>query len=241
MAALRCFITNKLLNPKDLRRGDLVRKEIFDLIQKDYPGFSEESYISMVELNRYRKLYISHLIASLTTHHDGLEKEVEEALDKHGILSENIEEEIEQKLTFSQRLSDNIARFGGSWAFIGIYFAFIFVWIGINTWTYKTQTFDPYPYILLNLILSCIAAVQAPIIMMSQNRLEEKDRRRGEYDYKINLKAELEIRVLNEKINHIINQQNKKLMEIQDLQADYLADILQSLEKKIPKEKLKVD
>lgn len=235
MNTQRCYISNKLLNTKDLRRGDLVRRELRELIQKDYPGFTDDSYISMVELNRYRKQYLTNLITSVTSQYNGVEKEVVEALDTHGILSENIEEEIEQELTFGEKASDLIASFGGSWGFITIYFLFIFVWIGANVWLFKTKPFDPYPYILLNLILSTIAAVQAPIIMMSQNRLEDKDRKRGEYDYKINLKAELEIRVLNEKVNHIIDQQNKKLIEIQDLQTDYLEDILHSLERRIPK------
>jgi uncharacterized membrane protein len=95
-----------------------------------------------------------------------------------------------------------------------------------------TKPFDPYPFILLNLILSCIAAIQAPIIMMSQNRKEQKDRKRSEQDYKVNLKAELEIKLLSEKIDHMIVHQNKKLLEIQELQTDYLEDLMNKIKRK---------
>jgi uncharacterized membrane protein len=104
--------------------------------------------------------------------------------------------------------------------------------MGINIWILATKSFDPFPFILLNLILSCLAAIQAPIIMMSQNRKEEKDRKRGENDYKINLKAELEIKLLSEKIDHMIVHQNKKLLEIQEIQTDYLEDLMNKIKKK---------
>ncbi|MBL7975960.1 MAG: DUF1003 domain-containing protein, partial [Candidatus Kapabacteria bacterium] len=103
------------------------------------------------------------------------------------------------------------------------------VWMAINVWVLATQPFDPYPFILLNLILSCLAAIQAPIIMMSQNRQEQKDRIRSEHDYKINLKAELEIKLLHEKMDHLIIHQNKRLLEIQQIQTDYLNDILSEI------------
>jgi uncharacterized membrane protein len=96
----------------------------------------------------------------------------------------------------------------------------------INVWWLRQQAFDPFPFILLNLILSCLAAIQAPIIMMSQNRQEQKDRQRAEHDYRINLKAELEIKLLSEKIDHLLVHQNKKLLEIQEMQIDYLEDLL---------------
>jgi uncharacterized membrane protein len=102
----------------------------------------------------------------------------------------------------------------------------------INIWILTSRAFDPFPFILLNLILSCLAAIQAPIIMMSQNRKEQKDRKRSEYDYKINLKAELEIKLLSEKIDHLLVHHNKKLLEIQELQTDYLEDLMKNTKKK---------
>ena len=155
-----------------------------------------------------------------------------DAIKNNSILSENIEEEIEGKLTLGQKLADKIAMFGGSWTFIISFFSFIIVWMGINVWALATKPFDPFPFILLNLILSCLASIQAPIIIMSQNRKEHKDRQRSEHDYKINLKAELEIKLLSEKIDHMIVHQNKKLLEIQEIQTDYLEDLMKKIKKK---------
>ena len=128
-------------------------------------------------------------------------------------------------------MADKIAEFGGSWSFIISFFTFIVIWIAFNTFMLITQKFDPYPFILLNLILSCLASIQAPIIMMSQNRQEQKDRKRAEKDYKINLKAELEIKLLSEKMDHLLIHQNQKLLEIQEVQTDYLEDLMIELRK----------
>jgi uncharacterized membrane protein len=105
-------------------------------------------------------------------------------------------------------------------------------WIVVNGFILATRPFDPFPFILLNLMLSCLAAIQAPIIMMSQNRQESKDRIRAEHDYKINLKAELEIKLLSEKIDHLLVHQNKKLLEIQEVQVDYLEELLKKMKEK---------
>ncbi len=161
-----------------------------------------------------------------------LDRDVMDAIKNNAILSENIQDEIEAELTFGQKLADKVASFGGSWTFIITFFLFILVWMSINIWFLTTKPFDPYPFILLNLILSCLAAIQAPIIMMSQNRQDQKDRQRSEHDYKINLKAELEIKLLGEKIDHLLVHQNKKLLEIQEVQIDYLEDLMKELRKK---------
>jgi uncharacterized membrane protein len=161
-----------------------------------------------------------------------IDRDVMEAIKNNSILSENIQDEIEADLTFGQKLADSVAAFGGSWTFIITFFSFILFWIIINIWFLATRPFDPFPFILLNLILSCLAAIQAPIIMMSQNRQEQKDRQRSEHDYKINLKAELEIKLLSEKIDHLLAHQNKKLLEIQEVQTDYLEDLMKELKKK---------
>lgn len=230
MKNIICHITKKQIRPDEGHRGDYIRKEIFKLIQRDYPDFNRESYISLEKLNHYRNTYLNSLIKRETGELNRLEKEVIDAISKNKILSENIELDIERKLTLGQKVADIIAQFGGSWTFIFIFFLFIIFWVGINVWLITTQSFDPYPFILLNLILSCLAAIQAPIIIMSQNRLEEKDRKRGEHDYKVNLKAELEIRLLDEKLDHLIMHQFKRMFEIQELQMDLLQDILKQLE-----------
>lgn len=161
-----------------------------------------------------------------------IDKDVMEAIKNNSILSENIQDEIEGDLSFEQKIADQVAAFGGSWTFIIMFFAFIVIWMLINIWFLATKPFDPYPFILLNLLLSCLAAIQAPIIMMSQNRQEQKDRQRGEHDYKINLKAELEIKLLSEKIDHLLVHQSKKLLEIQEVQIDYLEDLMKEIRKK---------
>ncbi|MFN3850064.1 MAG: DUF1003 domain-containing protein [Spirosomataceae bacterium] len=116
---------------------------------------------------------------------------------------DKISDEKNDTLSLGQRLSDKIADFGGSWTFITIFMVILISWMIINAVFLKSSAFDPYPFILLNLVLSCIAALQAPIIMMSQNRQEEKDRERAKKDYQINLRAELEIRLLHQKLDEI--------------------------------------
>jgi uncharacterized membrane protein len=226
---MKSFISGKEINKGEEVKAHDLREGIFNLIKSENPAFNEDCFISLDELNHYRRHYLSSLISEETGEINALDKDVMEAIKNNSVLSENIEEAIGGKLTLGQKLADKIASFGGSWSFIMIFFGFILVWMGINIWMLATRPFDPYPFILLNLILSCLAAIQAPIIMMSQNRKEQKDRFRSENDYKINLKAELEIKLLSEKIDHMIVHQNKKLLEIQELQTDYLEDLMKEI------------
>ncbi|MFZ4060996.1 MAG: DUF1003 domain-containing protein [Bacteroidia bacterium] len=213
-------------------KGQDIREGIFNLIKFEFPDFNLDDFITIDELNHYRRLYLTSLITQEKGEIAVIDKKVIEAIKNNSILSENIQDEIEADLTFGQKLADKVAAFGGSWTFIITFFSFILFWIIINIWFLATQPFDPFPFILLNLILSCLAAIQAPIIMMSQNRQEQKDRQRSEHDYKINLKAELEIKLLSEKIDHLLAHQNKKLLEIQEVQTDYLEDLMNELKKK---------
>jgi uncharacterized membrane protein len=141
-------------------------------------------------------------------------------------LTENINLAFEKSVTFGQRVADQVATFGGSWIFIGTFFLVLATWIGINSLSTSLRPYDPYPYILLNLILSCLAALQAPIIMMSQNRIETRDRLRSENDYQVNLKAELEIRHLHEKLDVLLKHQWQKLLEIQQIQMDFMKELV---------------
>jgi uncharacterized membrane protein len=211
------------VNAQDIREG------VFNLICKDYPGFNRSFYISLYELNSYRRLYLTSLIVQEKGELAMIDKDVMDAIKNNSILSENVQEEIEAELTIGQKIADRVAGFGGSWTFIISFFTFIALWMAINIGVLLSKPYDPYPFILLNLILSCLAAIQAPIIMMSQNRQEQKDRQRSEHDYKINLKAELEIKLLSEKIDHLLVHQSKKLLEIQEVQIDYLEDMLKKL------------
>ncbi|OWY19883.1 DUF1003 domain-containing protein [Sphingobacteriales bacterium UPWRP_1] len=226
------FISNTEIKDSETVTGQDIREDIFNLIKSEFPGFSPESTISLNELNKYRRLYLAKLVQQERGELAMLDLDVMLAIKNNAILSENIEPEIEAKLTYGQKLADNIAEFGGSWSFIMIFFSFLLLWIAMNVWVLTAKPFDPYPFILLNLILSCLAAIQAPVIMMSQNRQEQKDRQRAEHDYKINLKAELEIKLLSEKIDHLLVHQNKKLLEIQEMQIDYLEDLLKKIDNK---------
>ncbi len=225
-----CHITKKEFDLNSLVQASSLKPEMLSLIQKDYHDFTADKYISSESLNAYRKKYLESLIKKESKELSILEKEVVKAIEDNKLLSENIEPEIESELTTGQRMADKIATFGGSWTFIIIFFSFLLVWMAINIWVLSTKPFDPYPFILLNLILSCLAAIQAPIIMMSQNRKEQKDRSRSENDYMVNLKAELEIRLLHEKLDHLIIHQNKRMLDIQELQLDYLEELSKSNE-----------
>jgi uncharacterized membrane protein len=209
-----------------------IRVGIFNLIKSEHPDFNTDSYITLAELNQYRRLYLTSLIIQEKGELAIIDEDVMDAIKNNAILSENIQEEIETELSFGEKIADKVASFGGSWTFIIAFFSFILIWMLINIFVLASKPFDPYPFILLNLILSCLAAIQAPIIMMSQNRQEQKDRQRSEHDYKINLKAELEIKLLSDKIDHLLVHQNKKLLEIQEVQTDYLEDLLKEIKKR---------
>lgn len=227
------IISNKEIKLGEAVKGQDIREGIYQLIKKDHPSFNADAFITLDELNHYRRLYLATLVAKEKGEVDQVDLDVLTAIKDNTILSDNIEDEKnETALTLGDRIADNIAEFGGSWTFIISFFSFLIIWMIINVWFLSAKPFDPYPFILLNLILSCLAAIQAPIIMMSQNRQEAKDRVRAEHDYKINLKAELEIKLLSEKIDHLIIHQNRKLLEIQEVQIDYLEDVLKQLNNK---------
>jgi len=228
---LTSFINQEPIRDGEAVAGFDIRKGVFDLIKSDYPNFSEKDFISLEQLNQYRRKYLTQLIVQERGELIKIDSDVMNAIQTNAILSENLQTEIDSNATFGQRIADKIAAFGGSWSFIIAFFSFILFWMVLNIWLLANKAFDPFPFILLNLILSCIAAIQAPVIMMSQNRQEQKDRQRSEHDYKINLKAELEIQLLNEKMDHLLIHQNKKLLEIQELQTDYLEDLLRQLKK----------
>jgi uncharacterized membrane protein len=224
-------ISNQEITPgEEISILDL-RPGIYGFVKQNYPGITDNSFISLTELNAIRRRYLTSLLKEEHGELADLDQEVLSAIQTNSILSQIKMDDDESSYTFGERLADKIAEFGGSWRFIILFFVLLLFWIFINLWLLNSKPFDPYPFILLNLILSCIAAIQAPVIMMSQNRQEAKDRLRSINDYKINLKAELEIKLLSEKIDHLIIHQNKKLLEIQEVQTDYLEDLLKELKK----------
>ena len=220
-----CAICGKSFSPRNVTSGELIRKEIAAEILKSYPDWSPEKYICRADLTEFRGKYVHSLLESEKGELSSLEQEVVRSLREHELLSSDVESEFEQKWTFGERMADKIAKFGGSWAFLISFAFFLAIWIGVNSLVLVTRPPDPYPYIFLNLILSCLAAIQAPIIMMSQNRQEAKDRIRSQHDYQVNLKAELEIRYLHEKLDHLLSHQWDRLVQIQELQLELLSDL----------------
>ena len=202
-----------------------LRNPILALIQNDYPDFDENKFLAIEELNVYREKYISNYLLVEIGELSNLEAKVIGSLEEDKSLVSSVEDELEVR-TYGQQVADKVAAFGGSWKFIIFFGVFIICWILANIYILMNKGFDPYPFILLNLILSCLAALQAPVIMMSQNRQEEKDRERSKKDYMINLKSELEIRMLHEKLDHLIMHQQEELIEIQKVQIEMMNDIL---------------
>ena len=224
-APLICHVCKKPKSPHNGMIAELIRPSLLEFIKKKVPDLDNKAFICFEDLGNFRRDYVKEVLEDEIGELSALDNEVIQSLEQHEILSADISKQFEKKLTFGERLSDHIAEFGGSWKFLITFGAVIFVWIGANAVLLATRAFDPYPFILLNLILSCLAAVQAPIIMMSQNRAEVRDRLRAENDYKVNLKAELEIRHLHEKIDHLLRRQYNRLFEIQQIQIELLQEI----------------
>jgi uncharacterized membrane protein len=220
-----CQICGRTSKQVELVPAAVVRSVVAERIAKKHPSWSSDGYICIDDLNRFRSDYVQSLLQEERGELTSLQRSVVESLAREETLSKDVESELQQKLTIGERLADQIADFGGSWTFIISFGTFILVWVLINTVVLLVRPFDPYPFILLNLFLSCLAAVQAPIIMMSQNRQEARDRLRSENDYRVNLKAELEIRHLHEKIDHLLQHQWQRLAEIQEIQIELMNEL----------------
>jgi uncharacterized membrane protein len=221
-------LSKKEFSKSEKISGQTIRPLILDIIRKDNPHFDPTKDCALSELNLYRQKYIAEYLVKEVGELSELEDTVLDSLKNRNTLVDKIED-VDATATIGQRLADNVASFGGSWTFILSFAAFLFIWITINAFFLASKPFDPYPFILLNLILSTLAALQAPVIMMSQNRQEEKDRERAKKDYMINLKSELEIRMLHEKLDHLIIHQQHELIEIQKVQIDMMNDILKKV------------
>ena len=211
--------------------GTSIRLSILGFIQRSNPEFISGSSLSITELNYFRERFIAEYLVNEIGELTDLENTVLSTMRGKTTITDKIIEKAHDSSTLGQRVADKVATFGGSWTFIISFGVFLVIWISINAFVLLNKGFDPYPFILLNLILSCIAAMQAPVIMMSQNRQEEKDRERSKQDYMINLKSELEIRILHEKLDHLIMHQQQELLEIQKVQITMMQDILDHVNK----------
>jgi uncharacterized membrane protein len=224
---VNCQICGRSFLPQNGAIGDNLRPSLAEFIKSHRPDWDPQKFSCFADLGAFRRDYVKRELEDEIGELTSLDQEVIESLREHEVLSQNIEKQFERKLTFGEHLSDKIAEFGGSWKFILAFGSVITIWIVLNALLLLNRSFDPYPFILLNLILSCLAALQAPVIMMSQNRAEARDRLRAENDYKVNLKAELEIRHLHEKIDHLLRKQYNRLFEIQQIQIELLEEISQ--------------
>jgi len=220
-----CAVGGKSFSPRDLVPGIAVRDVIADEIAREHADWSQEQFICRPDLNRFRSQYVHTLLESEKGELSSLEKEVLLSLRDHETLAKDVDTEVEGDWSLGERLADRIATFGGSWTFLICFAGFLALWIIFNSIVLYSRPPDPFPYILLNLILSCLAAVQAPVIMMSQNRQEAKDRLRSQHDYQVNLKAELEIRHLHEKVDHLLSHQWERLAQIQEIQLELLSEL----------------
>ncbi|MGB3243050.1 MAG: DUF1003 domain-containing protein [Sulfitobacter sp.] len=193
-----------------------------ELIAMEHPEWGPGKSICRDDLSNFRGAYVERLLERERGELGDLEKQVIESLQTGQIVSQNLIDDAGTGGTFGERAADRVAAFGGSWTFILMFAGVLIVWMTVNAVWFSVRPFDPYPFILLNLLLSSLAALQAPVIMMSQRRQETKDRARAENDYRVNLKAELEIRQLHEKMDHQLAQQWEKLAEMQQIQIDIL-------------------
>jgi len=220
-----CHVCGRALPATELQPFLSVRPGLSALIAAEAPGWAEGGRICRTDIARFRRLYVERMLEDERGELGELDRAVLDSLETGRTLSRHLDADMAEGLTFGERMADAVARFGGSWPFISIFLGLLVLWIGLNVSALlQRPPFDPYPFILLNLLLSCIAALQAPIIMMSQRRQETKDRLRGENDYRVNLKAELEIRQLHEKIDHQLAHQWQRLVEMQQIQIELLEE-----------------
>ncbi|BBO34259.1 DUF1003 domain-containing protein [Lacipirellula parvula] len=221
----KCGVCGLMKPSSQMMPGDLVRAPIASLIEVEHPQWSADQFICLEDLNTYRALHIEKSLIAERGELSSLEREVVDSLREHELLSANVDDEFIGQRTLGDRLSDRLAAFGGSWSFLILFTGGMAMWIGVNAIVLRTSAFDAYPFILLNLVLSFIAAIQAPVIMMSQNRLEARDRMRAEHDYRINLKAELEIRHLHVKLDELMSHQWERMMEIQQMEVELMTEL----------------
>jgi len=209
----------------EIMSGDMVHGSVGELLREKHPSFGPQDVICLSCLTHLRAEYVADALETEKGELSSLEQEVVQSLKQQELLSQNLNVEFDRQLTYGERLADGVAEFGGSWRFILIFGGVLVVWIALNSAVLLWRPFDPFPFILLNLVLSCLAAIQAPIIMMSQNRQETKDRLRAEHDYRVNLKAELEIRHLHWKMDQLLTHQWRRLLEIQQIQTELIEEI----------------
>ncbi|NBO23619.1 MAG: DUF1003 domain-containing protein [Chlamydiae bacterium] len=220
-----CQFCQKEFSSDNLIHAKSLRSHLQSAAMRFFKKFNSDGFICIDDLKALRNYRIQETVKKIDQMDHQIQDRIIQSINQNKIITENIDQEFKETLTFGEKASDAVAKFGGSWLFIGLFTFMILIWITINQRAHIA--FDPFPFIFLNLFLSCIAAFQAPIIMMSQNRQNEKDRIRDIEDYQVNLKAELEIQELHNKLDLFIKEEWSKLLEIQKLQLEVAEDIVE--------------
>jgi len=221
-----CEICKKEFPYNKLFPIKLIRNSILENLKTTYPDINQDGFICFPDLRELRADYIESMLRKNKGALSSFEKEVLDSLATQVVLAENVNKKFEKKLTFGQKMADKVAQFGGSWKFIFSFLILILVWMILNTFFVERDGFDPYPFILLNLVLSCLAAIQAPLILMSQNRQAQRDRVQANEEYCTNLKAELEIQHLHSKLDLFMKNQWESLVELQRIQIELTEDMI---------------
>ncbi|WP_420421976.1 DUF1003 domain-containing protein [Simkania sp.] len=222
----KCEVCQKTFPYRKLFPIRLIRPTVLDTAIQANPALNLNGYICQEDLRTLRTKHVASILERDKGAISKLDEEVLKSLQNQDLVVENVNKKFERRLSIGERLADIIARFGGSWKFILLFLAMILAWMIINTFFFTEEGFDPYPFILLNLVLSCLAAIQAPVIMMSQNRQSEKERLQANEDYVTNLKAELEIQQLHSKLDLFMKRQWETLVELQQIQIELAEDLL---------------
>ena len=221
------YISKEWFDETDGSYFERLNSRLQVLLKKDYPDLQGHDFISNISLLDYRLVFLDEVIANANEKNEHVRETVHDVTKSLLYEDQDIQEQLDSRITFGQKVADEVARFGGSWTFILSFVAFMAIWMGLNV----VQPFGKYPFILLNLALSTLAAVQAPLIMMSQNRASDYDRLQARNDYHVNTQSKEEIRLLHEKIDHLVQQDQSDLLTIQKLQTEMIMGVSQQVEK----------
>lgn len=224
-----CVICGRVLHRRDVVRATSVRAQLAEHLAKRHgEKWSGEGHVCRRCLNHARVAYVIERLEQERGELSKVESEVAQKAGQHVAIAQNIDERFQRTVTRGQRIADVVARVGGSWGFVIAFGVILTAWMALNTRLLGASAFDPFPFILLNLVLSCLAAIQAPIILMAQNRAAARDRMQADEDYRTNLKAELEIASLHDKMDHLLHSQFERMVEMQEIQLELLTDLAES-------------
>jgi uncharacterized membrane protein len=227
--ARQCSLCGRFGRRHEFVPAEAVRHQVAAHIAEKFPAtWTGSGWICRTCLNAERGDYVVSRLEQERGSLSAVEADVARKAGESLVLAEHLDEEFARRTTFGQRAADATARIGGSWMFVISFGLFLAVWIGVNSFVLADRAFDPYPYILLNLALSCLAALQAPIIMMAQNRQAARDRAQADQDFRVNLQSEIAVLNLHEKVDHLLHAQWERLVELQQIQIDLIEEIAEA-------------